>query len=390
MRRYGTVACIAILLVVPSVEAATLSASLKVTVVPNAPENLSASATSPSQAVLSWTNGSNARVSVERRDGLAGSYVEIASTTPNIATYIDNSVTQGQIYFYRVRAFIGENYSTYSNEASAMTPNVPISPLPTPTGGGAGGGGVGYYIPPVFRTHAIFRGIAYPSSKVTLLQNGQIAAVTEAGPDANFEIDLSALVPGTYNFGVWAEDPNGNRSVVQNFQITLANGATTVVSGIFFPPTIGADKIKVKQGDLVTILGYTAPAALVTLTVHSTSTIEKMLTANASGSWIYKLNTGSLAYGGHTARARAVTPNDITADSAVVAFTVANENVVAPSTRAVVLKGDMTGDGRVNIIDFSILAYWFGRAKPSASIDVNHDGKVDLVDFSILAYYWTG
>jgi len=52
--------------------------------------------------------------------------------------------------------------------------------------------------------------------------------------------------------------------------------------------------------------------------------------------------------------------------------------------------GDMNGDQRVNLIDFSILAYWYKRPNPLASVDLNKDGKVDLVDVSILAFYWTG
>ncbi len=53
--------------------------------------------------------------------------------------------------------------------------------------------------------------------------------------------------------------------------------------------------------------------------------------------------------------------------------------------------GDLNGDGRVDLIDFSILAYWWGRAvEPGACYDLNHDGKVTLADFSILAYHWTG
>jgi hypothetical protein len=52
--------------------------------------------------------------------------------------------------------------------------------------------------------------------------------------------------------------------------------------------------------------------------------------------------------------------------------------------------GDMNTDCRVNLIDFSILAYWYKKAGVPASVDLNGDGKVTIVDFSILAYYWTG
>jgi hypothetical protein len=55
-------------------------------------------------------------------------------------------------------------------------------------------------------------------------------------------------------------------------------------------------------------------------------------------------------------------------------------------------KGDLNGDGKVTIADFSLLAYWFKRTLTAqaiaAGVDLNGDGKVTLADFSILAYYW--
>lgn len=54
-----------------------------------------------------------------------------------------------------------------------------------------------------------------------------------------------------------------------------------------------------------------------------------------------------------------------------------------------ILSGDLNSDSRVNIIDFSMIAYWFRRADPPREADLNGDGKVDLVDFSILAFNWT-
>ncbi|MBU2544617.1 dockerin type I repeat-containing protein, partial [Patescibacteria group bacterium] len=59
------------------------------------------------------------------------------------------------------------------------------------------------------------------------------------------------------------------------------------------------------------------------------------------------------------------------------------------------LKGDLNGDGRVNLVDFSIAAYWYKRTISAEfavkeSERMNGDGKVDLVDFSIMAFYWTG
>jgi hypothetical protein len=49
----------------------------------------------------------------------------------------------------------------------------------------------------------------------------------------------------------------------------------------------------------------------------------------------------------------------------------------------------------VNLVDFSIAAYWYKRTLKTDFIPIeaqrlSGDGKVDLVDFSIMAYYWSG
>jgi hypothetical protein len=47
---------------------------------------------------------------------------------------------------------------------------------------------------------------------------------------------------------------------------------------------------------------------------------------------------------------------------------------------------DLSSDGIVDIVDFSILMYHWGTS--NATADINHDGTVDLADFSIMMYYW--
>ncbi len=370
-----------------SANAAILPASLTVTVVPNAPTNLGVSATSPTQIVLNWTNTSDAPVSIERKTGTSGTYAEIATTTSNIATYIDNGLSAATTYYYRLRAFIDINYSDYGNETSTTTQSSGGS---GGSGGGGGGGGGGGYVAPAFITSAVFKGIAYPSSNVTLLQNGQVVAVTQAGPDARFEIDLSNSPAGTYNFGLWASDPEGNRSLLQTFQITVANGATTVISGIFFAPTIGSDKIAVKQGDVITFLGYTAPQATVTVILHSSKPVVKNVTSSNEGAWIYQINSDLLDLGDHQVSARAAQGASVTTDSQFLHFIVGTQNISAPILKEHPTIGDLNGDDRIDLVDFSIMAYWYRRPNPPADVDLNGDGVINLTDFSILAYYWTG
>lgn len=52
-------------------------------------------------------------------------------------------------------------------------------------------------------------------------------------------------------------------------------------------------------------------------------------------------------------------------------------------------KGDATGDGKVNILDFNILMINWGKTGISNVVDFNSDGKVDIIDFNILMINWT-
>ena len=90
---------------------------------PVAPTGLTASATSPSQVSLSWTdnNSGGAGFKVERSaDGV--NYTPVATTAMGVTTYRDSSLSPGTPYQYRVRATTAAGDSAPSNVASATTP----------------------------------------------------------------------------------------------------------------------------------------------------------------------------------------------------------------------------------------------------------------------------
>jgi len=262
-----------------------------------------------------------------------------------------------------------------------------------PSGGGGGGGGTGYPLPPTpSEVQAIFRGRAYPRSTITILKDGQIFGTTLAGDDANFEIRASGLTGGSYNFGIWAEDSQYNRSLAQQFQVGVTSGFTTVISGIFFAPTISVDKIEVQRGQPISIFGQSAPSSTISVLINSPQQLTKKTNSDESGIWLYKFDTSEVDYGDHSTRATAARDGDITSFSKTAGFKVGTKTILASITPKTI-KTDISGDGRVNLVDFSILAYWYRRAltTPAAQkADLNSDGKVDLTDFSIMAYYWTG
>ena len=51
---------------------------------------------------------------------------------------------------------------------------------------------------------------------------------------------------------------------------------------------------------------------------------------------------------------------------------------------------DFNNDGFTDVIDLSILLYWWGKTGSDVeNYDLNSDGAIDIVDISILFYHWT-
>ncbi len=255
-------------------------------------------------------------------------------------------------------------------------------------GGGGGGGGGGGIIAPI--TSVIFEGRAYPKSEVTLLKDAQVAVTTVAGADANFQMTLSGLSAGNYIFSVYSEDGKGIRSSLLTFPLSITSGATTKVSGIFIAPTIAVDKSEVKRGENIAIFGQSVPNSEVTISVNSEEEFFNKIKTDAGGAYLYNFDTFLLEMGQHFTKSKVTFGGEISSFSKAIGFTVGDKTVAAEEPKKTAEKGDSNGDKKVNIVDFSITAYWYSRSSPPPSVDLNKDGKVNLVDFSILAFYWTG
>lgn len=248
-------------------------------------------------------------------------------------------------------------------------------------GGGGGGGGGGGNL-----TEVVFSGRAYPYSPVIILKNGIESVRTVSGGDGKFEVHVKNLSSGSYTFSILAEDDNGRRSTLYTFPLYITNGISTTISGIYIAPTIAVDKTVVQKGDVISIFGQSAPNALITISVNSSEPHFLNTYSDPDGVYLSTFNTSVLEYGAHTTKSQSTFLTESTSYSPLVEFQVGNMNVLTTCAD----RGDLTGDCRVNIIDFSILAYWYGRINPPISLDLSGDKKITLVDFSIMAYYWTG
>lgn len=252
---------------------------------------------------------------------------------------------------------------------------------PPPSDGGGGGG----WTPPPVETKVVLQGKAYASAKITILKDGQVTGISAADTQANFKVTLSVLSAGTYTFGIWAEDKDGRKSITFSFTVNVASvGTTTTISGIFIPPTIELSQNVLKRGEKLDILGQTAPKSDISVHIESSKELIREVKADSKGDWLYSFWTEVLDEGSHTAKAKAKNPDGLLSSfSAVMAFQLGKVGIDEQCPRA-----DLNRDGKVNLIDFSILLYWWGRINICS--DQNRSGKVDLPDFSIMLFWWTG
>lgn len=272
-----------------------------------------------------------------------------------------------------------------------LTSSCSTTTPPPNNDGGSGGGGGGANPPPQPVTGINVSGRAYPLSRITVLKDGQIAANTIAGPDANFSVQLTGLSAGSYNLTVYGLDNQNRQSSLFNFTVFVNIGSLTTISGIFISPTIAVDKNEVKKGDNIAIFGQTVPQAAVTVKVNSEQEFFEQTMADNNGVYLLNYDTTPLEKGNHLTSSKSAQSGSISNFGKTVAFAVGNKNIGQTlGVGCSDFRGDINCDVKVNLVDFSIAAYWYKRSNPPANVDINNDGVVNLIDFSIMAYNWTG
>ncbi|MER3407011.1 MAG: hypothetical protein C4278_01100 [Patescibacteria group bacterium] len=259
-----------------------------------------------------------------------------------------------------------------------------------PSGGGGGG-----FFPYQQTGDVIISGLAAPGSEITILSDGIIKATTRAERDGKWQIRLTNLNPGSYLFSVYGEDKKGLRTNLFTFPTFVSAGSTINITGVFLSPTIDVDKTDVKKGEDISIFGFSVPNSEILINISSENEIFSKVYADEQGGYFYSLNTADLEIGEHLTKSKSTYKEKslvITSPySRAVAFKV-GEKTILKKPAVCNIKADLNNDCRVNLVDFSIMAYCYKRklTEKCKRADLNNDGKVNLSDFSILAYWWTG
>jgi hypothetical protein len=258
---------------------------------------------------------------------------------------------------------------------------------PVASSGGGGGSAQGAKI--------VLTGRAYPGSQITILKDAQVVATTIADEGAHFQVLIKGLAAGTYIFSIYSEDIKGIRSSLFTFPVSVSRGILAKIDNVFVAPTITADKIEVKKGDPVLLFGQSYPFSEVTLEVNSEEQFFLKTKAASDGVYLKSFDSSVLEFGVHHAKARSVADEQISSQSSAYEFVVGTKNVYSSDYEVCSKKADLNGDCRVNLVDFSIVAFWYLRTLSPAFLareraHLNGDGKINLVDFSIMAFHWTG
>lgn len=264
-----------------------------------------------------------------------------------------------------------------------------IEPAGSGGGGSSGGnsGGGGGSTREIGDTIINIIGKAYPSRTINFLLDTESVGSARSDSTGRFEFSTEAS-PGTATLGIWATDADGNRSITLNNTFDVTQGAITNLNGIILPPTIKVPSQNIDPGATITVSGYSVPNSRVEVRVDDKTLVEETV-VGADGLWSISLDTSKLSIAEHTLRARTLvgTP-PLTTNSNYSASLQLFIGVEGRATKP----SDLNRDGFVNLIDFSILIFWWGTnggdSDPSA--DINGNGRVSIEDFSILLFNWTG
>ncbi len=309
--------------------------------------------------------------------GGAYSCTSVGNTTASTRT----SLTAGTVYTFKIEAYDAfSNVIATSNELSA-TPTAPAA-----AGGGGGGGGGGVYIPPASGDTGkiIINGTSYPQSTITIFRGGVVAASIKAGANAKFQAELGSVPVGSSTISLNSQDPNGRKSLTISFVVNVSKDTTITLSDVLLPPTIDISATQLARGDTLRIFGQAQPISEVSVHVFSDEIINKVV-ADSDGAYTLSFNTKPLADDSHTTKSRAVLSEVVSPFSQVLQFLLGKGGTSSKTA-------DTNKDTKINIIDFSILLYWWntGSAQGLGIADINKDNKVNIIDFSILLFQWTG
>jgi hypothetical protein len=282
-----------------------------------------------------------------------------------------------------VRDGVG-NIIALSNETTA-TPTSTNNGGGNNGGGGGGGGGNSISTPLPSNTGVVtLIGVSYPHSTVFAYVNGNLTSSIKTNASGVFQITLNNIISGSI-IGLNSQDANGRKSITVSYPVAFLGNQMTI-SNILVPTTIELSAIQLQRGDILRIYGQAPADAMVGVHIFSNEIINNV-PADSDGSYELKFDTKLLAEDLHTTKSRSVLADSVSPFSQLLQFSVGKKGITLNKDSA-----DVNKDGKVNIVDFSVLLYWWNSTNQKGldATDLNHDKKINITDFSILLFQWNG
>lgn len=237
----------------------------------------------------------------------------------------------------------------------------------------------------------VLTGVSFPNAKLTLLKDGSITTTLVANSDGGFQITMNDLNFGVYNLSIYAEDPTGQTSSSFSVSVPAFSSQPYSYFTILIPPTFSTSSLLVEVGKSFSAFGYAPANSVVDIETASGDSLGST-TAGANG--LYRLSiTPNLTPGLYSLRARSSLNGSRSSYSkpSQVLFYKGDLPPDQIPTPPIQFAGcvDYNKDHHVNLVDFSILLFWFGKSPVPLSVDCNGDRVIDIKDFSILMYFWT-
>ncbi len=220
-------------------------------------------------------------------------------------------------------------------------------------------------------------GKAYPGAKVELVERGAekgelVRQETTVPENGDFEITNRWINSDSYAYSLLVKDKDGRKTQTKVYNADFLANTTVIIENIFFPPTVDLKRAVVTKGDVLKVVGFASANNKVKLELDDGTTHETK--ADGNGNYQMLVNTAALDYGRHNIRGRQSDPNAGKESD----WSLTKGFLVSRST---VPRADFSGDGKIDVKDWSIfLASWKDK---SMVLDLDDNNKVDISDLSI-------
>ncbi len=221
-----------------------------------------------------------------------------------------------------------------------------------------------------------FSGKAYPGAHIFLVEKvfEQDSLVRQGiAVEDNGKFKLGDIPTGFHAYSLMVKDKVGRQAHTKVYDMKFINDPLTV-DNILVPPTVEVARGAVTKGDFIKVVGSAFPRNHVAVQIDLNKSYSTE--ADDAGDYSLLISTAGFGFGSHQIRVNQ-NGSGTTSD-----WSPTRNFIVSAST---VVNADLSGDGKVNIKDWSIFLGRWKQATPENEklLDLNKDGKIDVSDLGI-------